>query len=127
MSGRISLAEVIIANGQSLSSELDLRNHELCGFEMPAAWTAAGISFQSCGRSDGTGPTLQETFLNVVDQAGAAITITAVAAGNFILLSSTLTDQLRGLARTKLRSGTNAVPVNQGQAVTIRCILTERR
>lgn len=122
---RLSSAKVTIGNGASLSNETDLRNHDLVGIELPGTWTAAGISFKSCFAADGAeNPlSLTETFLTVVDETGAEITVTSVATGRYIGLTTIMRDRLRALGRTKLVSGTNAVPVAQGQAVTIRLII----
>lgn len=127
---RLSYAVATIGNGASLSNELDLRSVDLLGFEIPGTWTAAGISFKSCFANDGAGTipqggsgTLTETFLTVVDEAGAEITVTSVASARYIGLTTVMRDRLRCLGRTKLVSGTNAVPVNQGQAVTLKAIL----
>jgi hypothetical protein len=122
---RLGYADAFIASGTSLSTECDLRNHNLMGIEMPAAWDAAGIAFQACMRNDQSAGS-PETFLNVVDQAGTAIAVT-VAASQFILFTAATLEQLRGLARTKVRSGTNAAPVNQTANRTVRLIVDNRR
>lgn len=125
MTDRLSYAEVVVGNGASLSGEVDLRNHDLIGIEMPAAWTAAAISFKGTFRNDGaSGATLTETFVPVVDQAGAEVTVTAAAA-TYIALSQDKTAQMRAMGRVKLVSGTNASPVAQGAARTVRLILAQ--
>lgn len=126
MTNRQSYAECKIAAGQSLSTETDLRNHDIVGIEMPAAWTAASISFLSCSRNDGASnaAALTETFLAVVDQAGAEVTVTA-AASKYILFNNTVQAQLRGLGRTKIISGTNASPVVQVAQAIVRLILAQ--
>lgn len=127
MTDRISYAEVVIANGAAVSSEVDLRNHDIVAIEMPGGWTAASISFQSCVRNDGAaGTALTETFLAVVDNAGAEVTITSPAASKYVTLPGSVQQELRGLARTKIVSGTNASNVNQGAARTLRLILGQR-
>lgn len=125
MTDRVGYAEALITTGTSLSGEVDLRNHNLMGIEMPAAWDVAGIAFVGCTRNDQSAGS-PETFLNVVDQAGAAIAITAALATYIIFTAATL-EQLRGLARVKVRSGTNLVPVNQTANRTLRLIVDNRR
>lgn len=123
MSERQSYAEFAIANGAALSNEQDFRNHDLVAIEMPAAWTAAVITFQSCMRNDGAaGTSLTETFQDVFDSAGAEVSITAVQ-GHFVVLTPTQRDELRSLGRVKIRSGTTGSPVNQGAARVVRMIL----
>lgn len=93
---------VTIANGASLSNSVDLGGRALSAILMPAAWTAAALTFQAS--LDGV------TFFNLLDGAGAEITASA-AAGSFIRLS--INDWL-ALRYLKIRSGTAAIPVNQG-------------
>lgn len=121
---RLSYALAVIPNGASQSNEFDARSHDIVGVEMPAVWTAAGIAFKSCIFSDGQGGALAltETFLPVVDQAGAEIAVTA-AASKYIVFSTAVRDAMNAAGRLKIVSGTNAVPVNQGQAVTLRLIV----
>lgn len=129
---RLSYTVATIGNGASLSNECDLRSFDLIGFEIPGTWTAAGISFKSCFANDGAGTvpqggsgTLTETFQTVVDETGAEITVTSVATARYIGITTVMRDRLRALGRTKLVSGTNAVPVAQGQAVTLKLILCQ--
>lgn len=127
MTDRLSYADVVIANGASVSTnEVDTRSHDIVGIEMPAAWTAAGISFLSCFRNDGSGQatSLTETFEPVFDGAGAEVTITAVQ-GNYVGLTQAQQFALRASGRVKIRSGTSAVPVPQGAARTLRLILSQ--
>ena len=100
-----------IANGASLSEEIDLGGYGLAAIEMPAAWTAANLTFQAASASAGT-------FKNVYDAAGNQLTVTADA-------SRVLTDipELAPLRFIKIRSGTSGTPVNQGAERTITLIL----
>ena len=101
-----------IANGTSLSGELQLNGLMIDAIIMPAAWTAAGLSFVAAEVSGGT-------FLPLFDVAGVEITATVAASPRIVLPIS--------LIRThnfiQLRSGTSAVPVNQGAArsITLLC------
>lgn len=67
-----TVAKVTIPNGATTSGAVNTRFYLLAGIEMPAAFTGATISFEA-SRSEGG------TFKGVVDQAGAAITVTATA------------------------------------------------
>lgn len=115
MTERLTYSEALILSGQSASTEVDLRNFDLVGIIMPAGWTAAGLSFAACWKSDGSGSstTLTETFIPVRDDGNLEVTLT-VAANFYVVLSTANRDKLKALGRTKLISGTNAVPVAQG-------------
>lgn len=93
---------VTIANGASLSGILELGGGILTGMILPAAWTAAGITFQ--GSVDGT------NFYNLYDEFGAEITLT-VDASRYIRLNPT---DNYSIPYMKLRSGTSGSAVNQG-------------
>lgn len=93
---------VTIANGTSLSPAIDLAGHVLLGIVIPAAWTAANVTFQVS--ADGV------TYGNYFDSTGTEITVIA-AAGQYLQLSAAT---FVGVRFAKIRSGTNSVPVNQG-------------
>ena len=92
-----------ILNGASLSGALDLTisGGPPVGIQMPAAWTAANLTFQVS--FDGT------TYQDFYDSAGTEIAVTAAAA-RFIALDPT---NYFGVRFVKIRSGTSGVPVNQ--------------
>lgn len=94
---------VTIANGQSLSGEIDISDQCVVGIIMPAAWTAASITLAGAAAKAGT-------FVPVYDAAGTELTITADAS-RFIALAP---DATRGVRYLKVRSGTNAAAVAQG-------------
>jgi hypothetical protein len=100
-----------IAAGQSLSGPVATGVDTLVGLSMPAAWTAASITFQV---SPDGGTTWQELY----DGAGNEITITS-AAGQFIQMTSYL---WRGMNMFRLRSGTSVAPVVQVAAAVITLI-----
>ena len=108
----ISLIPVVIANGASLSAEVDTGAQTLVGIVMPAAWTAAALTFQ-VGVGGGA------PWLEHYSAAGVETTFT-VAAGQYIAVDPTL---WRGVNAIKLRSGTAAAPVNQGQAATLLLVV----
>lgn len=93
--------DVTIVSGQSLSPAVVANNMHLVGIVMPAGWDAAAITLQAS--FDGG------TFNNAFDNNGAEITIQA-AASRAIILPPGL---LPGVQQLKVRSGTNAVAVNQ--------------
>lgn len=59
-----------IASGQTTSDAVDIQYFALAGLIFPAAFTGATITFQVSDALDGT-------FVELVDQAGAAISVTA--------------------------------------------------
>lgn len=101
---------VTIASGQSLSPEVDLGANSLVGIAMPAAWTAAALTFQVSPDGGTTWLELQST--------SAVISFTA-AAGQFIAVDPTA---LRGFNALKVRSGTSGAPVTQGANATLTLI-----
>jgi hypothetical protein len=102
MGVQAGLEQVTISSGGSLSPLVHLHNQRLFGILMPAAWDAANLTFQ--GSIDGT------NFFNVYDDSGNEVTVQA-AASRLILIASPLL--YLGLQRLKIRSGTNAAPINQ--------------
>ena len=106
----ISQTQVTIANGTSLSPEVDIGNKLLVGIAMPALWTAAAVTFQAS--FDGG-----VTWLNM-QSASAELNYTA-AQGQYICVDPSL---WRGVVALKVRSGTAGTPVNQGQNSTLTLI-----
>ena len=99
-----------IASGQSLSAEVDLGANILLGIAMPAAWTAADLTFQVSPDGGVTWLELQTT--------SAAVDFKA-AAGQFIGVDPTA---LRGFNALKVRSGTSASPVNQSATAVLTLV-----
>lgn len=124
---RLSLVEVAIANGAALSGVVDLRDQRLVGIVMPAAWTAAAITFVGAPTDPGKRASSAglEPFQKVVDDAGAEVSLTA-AASTYIVLKQVTQDMLRGLALVQVQSGTTASPVNQGAARKLTLMLESR-
>ncbi len=108
--GPIVYFSAAIANGESLSAAVDLGAYRLSSIIMPAAWTAAGLTFQ--GSIDGV------TFGNMKSEGGTELAWT-VAASDF-LYSTPL--NFWGVRFIKVRSGTAGTPVNQGAARTLTLI-----
>ena len=103
-----------IANAASLSAAVEIAGMELVAIEMPAAWTAANLTFQ--GTHDGA------TFNNVHDDAGTEVSVTAAAA-RYIRLNPELWG---GFHSVKVRSGTAGTPVNQGAERIINLVVRQR-
>jgi hypothetical protein len=106
---------VTIGSGTSLSDALDLRNsnHSVVGIQMPAAWTAAVLSFEASG--DGGA-----TYAPVEKPAdGTELSLTVEASKYYPLAPG----DLYGVQMLKLRSGTSGAAVNQGADRVIRLVL----
>lgn len=106
--------DATIASGASLSDAIDIGTGELVGIVMPAAWTAADITFAAT--IDGT------NFLAVNDAAGSEVSVVSPAADKFIILSYA---GVKGLNKVKIRSGTVGSPVVQGGSRTITLLIKE--
>lgn len=91
-----------IANGQSLSNIIDFGLARPFAIQMPAAWTAANLTFQAS--IDGV------TFADLYDDAGVEVLLTATASHVIIMPPS----KFIGLRWLKVRSGTAGVAVAQG-------------
>lgn len=100
-----------IAGGQSLSSAVNLGGLRLFGIVMPSAWTAAGLTFQMS--PDGA------NWFNIYDANGNELSASA-AASRYIALDPV---NFAPVAWIKMRSGTSATPVNQGQEGGLTLIL----
>lgn len=103
--------DVVIAGGASLSAAVDIDGSSLVGIVMPAAWTAANLTFQ--GSSD------DSVFNNLYDDAGTEVTVTAAAARYIAVQPS----EFVGFDTLKIRSGTSGTAVTQAAARTITLIL----
>lgn len=104
----------VIAAGGSLSAAADLGGLRLAGIEMPAGWTAAGLTFQGAA----TNPA---GLADLYDGSGAEVTLPA-AAGRFIQVDE---ERFAGIRWLKIRSGTSATPVTQAAERTLRLVLVE--
>lgn len=75
----------VIANGGTDSAAVDLGERVLTAIIMPAAWTAANITFKAAERSDGTFRTVKRADGSTT--AIAAYTITTPAADDHITVN----------------------------------------
>lgn len=96
---------VTIASGQSLSPQVDTGGRRLAAIKVPAAWTAAALTFQA---SVDAGVTWGDLY----DDSGNEVSL-AITAGRMIALDA-LAMVLSPFRYLKLRSGTSASPVAQG-------------
>ena len=96
-----------IAIGLSLSAAIDLGAAKLARITVPAAWTAANLTFQ-------TSPD-NVTFSDLYDKAGVEYTVTAAAAH---AIAIPVSDNMVG-RYIKVRSGTGALPVVQAALRTL--------
>ena len=105
-----------IAADTYLTAAIDLEGEILTAVQIPAAWTAAGLTFQAS--HDGT------TFANVYDSAGneLALTSAAIVASRFVVFAEAVKELFTGIRRVKIRSGTAATPVTQTALRTLQLI-----
>lgn len=89
---------VTILSGAALGASF-IGDGRLVAIQMPAAWTAANLTFQ--GSMDGA------TYCDMYDNSGTEVNIPA-GASQYILIPD-----LKA-AWIKVRSGTTGTPVNQG-------------
>lgn len=101
----IKSLSVDIDIGVALTAEIDLEGLSIQGIHMPAAWTAANLTFLGAEASLGT-------FQDLTDSGGTEVSVTASAGVAIALLDADLI-ALRAFRFIKIRSGTSGVPVNQ--------------
>jgi len=97
---RSEAATATIASGASLSAAVDMQGRALTGILLPAAWTAAGVTFSVS--HDGI------TYGDLYGESGE-YSLT-VGASSFVGLNP---GALMGFRFIKVRSGTAAAAVNQ--------------
>jgi hypothetical protein len=102
----IELATAVIANGQSLSPQVNIGPKPLVGIVTPTNWAAAGITFQASA-DGGT------TWGELEDATASAISIGSITGQAFITLDPA---KFKGISALKLRSGTAGTPVAQNNA-----------
>jgi len=98
---------VSIVINTSLSAGVQIMGGLPAVIEMPAAWDAANLTFQTSG--DGT------NYFNVYDEAGTEVTVIASTSRRIRLEPS----QWAGIQYIKVRSGTAGAAVNQSAARTL--------
>jgi hypothetical protein len=98
---------VVIAINTSLSAAVQVRGGLPAIIEMPAAWDAANLTFQTSG--DGT------NYFNVYDEFGTEVAVTASTSRRIRLDPI----QWAGAQYVKIRSGTAGAAVNQSAERTL--------
>ena len=101
-----------VATDASQTEVINLGGRVLTGIYMPAAWTAASLTFLAS--YDGV------NFFPIYDTAGTEVSATA-AASTFIAINPVA--WFGTLHYLKIRSGTAALPVNQAANRTLTLIL----
>lgn len=96
---------VQIANGTAISADINLAGRVPVSIGMPAAWTAAAITFEVS--HDGN------TFYDLYDAAEAEYDIATPVVDGWMQVNP---DLFRGARYARIRSGVSATPVNQGAA-----------
>lgn len=102
--------QVTIAADASLSSVVRLHGRRIIAVEMPAAWTAASLTFLS-----GHDP---DALVDVYDDEDGEITAT-VEAGRVVAITGANADALASLDYLQLRSGTGETAVAQAAERTL--------
>jgi hypothetical protein len=116
LKGSTVVQDVVIANGQSLSGTIALGaggERQLVGLQMPAAWTAASLTFAVS--FDGA------TFVPLYWD-GAEYTILAAGGAAASLGVSLEPSAFAGWPFVRVRSGTSGTPVNQGAERTLKAL-----
>lgn len=101
-SGQISQVTANIANGASQSAALDLAVARLGRITLPAAWTAADLTFLVSDDNI--------TFNPLYDKDGVEYKVVAAASRTVLIAVA----DFLGVRYLKIRSGTVATPVAQG-------------
>lgn len=112
--GASTTRKAVIANGESLSGIVGVGRKLVTGFNMPADWTAASLTF--------TGAQAGGTHQPIKDSDGNELTVSA-AEDIFVALTSAEMDLLSAPEEIKVRSGTSGSPVAQGAERTIFVVL----
>lgn len=111
----VDVLSVQIASGQSLSAQVDIGNKSLAGLFIPTTWTTAGLSFQ-------VSPDGGTTWGELTTVAGTAYAIGSLTGGTLAYYVAVDPTTLRGAMSLKVRSGTQAAPVNQASTVTLQLV-----
>jgi len=107
--GDLDFFTATIGAGASLSAAVNLGQKTVVGIAMPAAWTAADITFQASGDGGVTFGELEASDGTSVN-AVTPFTVHSPAASQVIGFDPT---RFRGVNCIKVRSGTSGVPVSQ--------------
>lgn len=114
-SGNPKFVDYVIPNGAAIAAAGVQVSGKLVGIIMPAAWTAAGLTFSASA-------TLGGTYYDIYDIGVERTIATAVVAAGAHLEPTSLNNWL-AVNFIKLRSGPGASPVNQGASRTFTLVL----
>lgn len=104
MSGILKAIPVTILSGASLSNAALVGDQVFIGLQMPAAWSAASLSFQ-ISYDNGL------TFHDLYDDSGTEVVLSpASPAGKYLAITP---DPFNGITLLKIRSGATGAAVNQ--------------
>ncbi|MCK9576557.1 MAG: hypothetical protein M0R51_11595 [Clostridia bacterium] len=111
--GSYEVITTTIAASASLSSEIDIGAHiNAMAFEIPNGWTSANITFAGSHSSGGT-------FRSIYGDGGTEISVTVGGTNRMVGLDATKCNALKPFRYVKIRSGTDASPVEQEEIRTI--------
>ena len=112
-SGSFSTITATIANGQSLSGAVDLGAGSARAFALyvPSVWTGTTTSITFQASADGT------NYGELYNDTGTEVTVTVTGVSTFVVFSQPVT--WLGIRYLKVRSGTAASPVTQGQSTAV--------
>lgn len=102
----------VIPAGQALSGEVDLGDFTLVGIQIPPNFTTAPLSF--LGSIDGG-----STWSEIWDITNGEIEVASLTGGTLQYFIALDPARFRGVRSIVVRSGTQASPVNQVNAVTL--------
>lgn len=118
MAAGLVKVQVKIANAGTLSGEIDLSQYQVLAIQAPPAWTAAALTFKARATKDALQDGSTPVAGEVVDDAGAVVTVSAaalaVASGYIVPTTASLRNALASVKFLTIRSGTSGVPVAQG-------------
>lgn len=106
------VTSVTIAEGESISSAINLEGTSLLGIFIPSEFTGTVMTFQASDLVDGPFVDVKDTFNSELSIAVTAGTYRKVEPMEFISLQV-----------VKIRSGVSASPVNQDSEITLKLVL----
>ena len=110
---QITVEDAVILDTESTSGTIDTTNRQIVGLQMPAAWTAASLTFD--GSHDGT------TFVPIYHGSGA-YTITAAMGAAEDSGVSLAKEAFAPWPYVRIRSGVIGTYVAQGDDRTIKVL-----
>lgn len=108
----VHLRKITIANGAAVSNYEDIQGLKLQGVILGSGWTAAALYFS--GSFDGT------NLFDIAGESGAVYSIAVPAVNTLYWIRRSY---FEGLTSVAVKSGTPAVPVNQGAERTLYLVL----